>query len=129
MIKTLATAVLAASLITSTSTTASKDAYLEFAVYSKNSTTFSAIRVQAEKHLRTTVPGLLWWKRLQGKNGLFADVLVWTFPAVAKAASHVVQEGDRFQPFVTSINSVTHFGHYRSKGDAASLSEQLDTAH
>jgi hypothetical protein len=129
MMKSIAIAIISGGLLSGTSAAAADGAYLELAVYTvKNSTEFPAVRAQAEKHLQVNAPGFLWWKRLQGDNGNFADILAWASPADAKKAAVLVQSDESLQPFVSSIQTVTHFGHYRATVDPTLLGEQIDSA-
>ena len=127
--KSIAIAVITGGLLTGTSAAATDGAYLEVAVYTvKNNSEFPAIRLQAEKNLQENAPGFLWWKRLRGDNGSFADILAWASPPDAKKAAVIVRTDESFRPFVSSIQSVIHFGHYQATVDSILLGEQIDSA-
>jgi hypothetical protein len=104
-------------------------AYLEFVIYTVNDkASFPAIRASAARDMKTAARGHLWWKRLKGENGLYADVVAWASPEEAKAAAAMIEKDPRFQPLISAIKSVVHFGHYWAHQHSDTLSAQLDSA-
>ncbi|MEE9322751.1 MAG: hypothetical protein V3U76_20075 [Granulosicoccus sp.] len=131
MNKIIAATVVAGSLLNNIASaeTETERTYLEFAVYTvKDDGPFPATRLEAEKNLRNNTTGLLWWKRLKGKSGEYADILAWASPEDANQAVKMLEKDELFRPFTSSILSMTHFGHYWAATDSALLSDQLDTA-
>ena len=129
MNKIIAATIVASSLLNNTAAAGTERTYLEFAIYTvKDDSTFPVTRVAAEKNLKNNATGLLWWKRLKGENGEFADILAWASPEDADQAAELVQKDNLFRPFTSSIHVMKHFGHYWAAADSASLGHQLDTA-
>ncbi len=126
MNKMLATAVAAGTLVGGAA--ASDDrAYLEFVVYSVHDAAgFPATRASAARQIESAADGFLWWKRLKGEDGRFADIVAWESPEAARDAAKLVESDERFRPLISAIDTTVHFGHYWADAEAGTLSRQLD---
>ena len=101
--------------------------YLEFVVYSVHDEAgFPATRAAAAREIESTADGFLWWKRLKGEGGQFADVVAWESPVAAQTAAKLVESDARFRPLISAIDETVHFGHYWAHARAGTLAQQLD---
>lgn len=87
---------------------------IELVVYTvKNPLAAQAART-AVRPLIEKFPGFVAWHAVTATgDGLkFADVLMWSDEAAAKAASAAVQKETAFAPFMAQIETIVAYGHY-----------------
>ena len=93
----------------------SSEAYLEIVTYTVTDTVDFDHRVRKAYQLLSTSTPPRWWTHWQSTDGQTrADVVAWPDKTAALAAAERVATDPNLAFFTTAIDTVNHFGHYRT---------------
>lgn len=87
---------------------------IELVVYTVKDARDGEAARRAVRPLIEKFPGFVAWHAVTATDdGLkFADVVMWSDEAAAKAASAAVQKEAAFAPFMNQIETIVSYGHY-----------------